>query len=333
MRYGFVLAAALAALPAYADEPMAYLSTSGPAADPITHLGWLMGGISVAVVIIVGLLLIAGLARRRPGGTAGDALQRDRGGMSFIYIGVGLTILVLIVCLGWNLATIAKVRQPPGPAAFTVQVTAHQWWWEVAYPDEQHPHRTFLTANEIHIPAGKPVRFELRSADVIHSFWVPKLGGKMDVIPGQVNVTWLQADQPGTYRGECLVLCGAQHAHMAFLVVADKPSDFHAWQDAQAPDALPPAPGQQTRGERVFDDKCAGCHTIRGGNAGGVVGPDLTHLMSRTTLAAGTLPNDPADLEDWISHPQEIKPGTQMPTVQLSAADLADITAYLKTLH
>ncbi|HEX7964161.1 MAG TPA: cytochrome c oxidase subunit II [Gammaproteobacteria bacterium] len=332
MRYGLILSA-LAAVPAHADEPLAYLTTAGPAADPLTHLGWLMGGVSIAVIVIVALLLVWALARRRPGGEAGRTLQRDRGGLSFIYIGVGATVVVLGVCMGWNLAAIAKVRRPPRPAAFTVQVTAHQWWWEVEYPDGADPHRDFLTANEIHIPAGEPVRLELRSPDVIHSFWVPKLAGKMDVIPGQINVAWMQADRPGVYRGECSVLCGAQHAHMAFQVIADTPDGFKAWKESQLADAAPPAGIRLERGERVFDDKCAGCHTIRGGNAGGVVGPDLTHLMSRRTLAAGTLPNDPEHLKDWVSAPQRFKPGTQMPTVQLSAGELSELAAYLQTLH
>jgi cytochrome c oxidase subunit 2 len=210
-----------------------------------------------------------------------------------------------------------------------VQVSASQWWWALRYDTEQ-PARTFTSANEIHIPVGQPVRFELSSTDVIHSFWVPKLGGKIDVIPGQTNVTWLQADRPGISRGQCAVFCGTEHARMALRVIVQQPEDFRAWQQAQLADAPKPVTARQQQGQRVFQSHCAACHTIRGTDAGGLVGPDLSHLMSRHTLAAGVLPDTPGNLAGWIVHPQSIKPGSRMPDQSLSGPQLAGLLAYLQ---
>jgi cytochrome c oxidase subunit 2 len=210
-----------------------------------------------------------------------------------------------------------------------VQVSASQWWWGLRYDTEQ-PARTFTSANEIHIPVGRPVRFEVTSGDVIHSFWIPKLGGKIDVIPGQTNVAWLQADRAGVYRGQCAVFCGAEHARMALRVIAQQPADFRAWQQAQLADAPQPATAREQQGQHVFQSHCAACHSIRGTDAGGRVGPDLSHLMSRRTLAAGVLDNTPGNLAGWIAHPQSIKPGSRMPDPVLSGAQLAALLTYLQ---
>lgn len=192
------------------------------------------------------------------------------------------------------------------------------------------------TANEIHIPSGEPVRFQLSSGDVIHSFWVPSLGGKMDAIPGQTNVTWLQADHPGRFRGQCGEYCGAQHAHMALFVDADAPADFDRWvaaQRAPAPAQTKPPEAIPVRGDAVFLDRCSGCHAVRGTAAEGALAPDLTHLMSRQTIAAGQLPNDRANLRRWIAQTQQTKPGTAMPNVTLRADELDAVVAYLTTLR
>jgi cytochrome c oxidase subunit 2 len=190
----------------------------------------------------------------------------------------------------------------------------------------------FTTANEIHIPTGVPVRVILASPDVIHSFWVPKLAGKMDVIPGVTNVTWIQAATPGRYRGQCAEFCGLQHAHMAFFVKADSPADFNAWRDGQL--ARPPAPANAeiAQGWTLFAARCASCHTVSGTPAGGIVGPELSHLATRATLAAGTIPNDAAHLSTWIADPAAIKPGVLMPKVPMTPAQRAQIVAYLQSL-
>lgn len=312
--------------------PLSYLHTAGPAGDPVTLLGWGLGIISVVVFVIVTVLLLWAIFRRR---TMRDAhalaVRSDSGGLAWIYVGVGLSTIVLIACAAWTVQTIAKTRLPAGAAPLTVQVTAWQWWWGARYPSSD-PTRIVTTANEIHVPVGRPVRIELTSFDVIHSFWIPKLAGKTDVIPGQTNVMWLQADAPGVYRGQCAEFCGAQHAKMALEIHADAPDAFDAWQAQQITAAAAPA-GAVAHGEQVFVSRCGACHTVRGTDAGGILGPDLTHLMSRHTLAAGTLPNDARHLQAWVAAPQTEKPGTKMPDPKLSHADLTEVVGYLATLN
>jgi cytochrome c oxidase subunit 2 len=318
---------------AHAEGPMAYLRTYGPAGYPVTALGWGLGIISVIVVVIIGILLLGGIFRPRRGMSRAPealAVNRDAGGMSWIYIGVGISSAVLLGCIVWTLVTISAIASPAGADALTIHVIAHQWWWEVHYVTPSGP--SFTTANEIHIMVNQPVRIELASDDVIHSFWVPQIAGKMDVIPGQTNITWLQADKPGTYRGQCAVFCGAQHAHMALLVIVDKPKQFQAWWNRQRKPAPMPVSADARHGQQVFGARCAACHTVRGTDAGGIVGPDLTHLMSRHTLAAGTLPNNRGNLAAWISDPQGVKYGSRMPNLMLSPSDLSAVVAYLDTL-
>lgn len=317
---------------AWAHTPMSYLRTFGPAGDPVTRLGWGLGIISISVVLIIGLLLLVGIFHRRELRVSDPqalAVRREGGGMGWIYIGVGISALVLAVAMIWTLVVTAVVAHPARAPALTVQVNASQWWWALRY-DTAAPARTFTSANEIHIPIGQPVRFEVTSSDVIHSFWVPKLGGKIDVIPGQTNVAWLQADRPGVYRGQCAVFCGAEHARMALRVIAQAPADFRAWQQAQLADAPAPTTARGQQGQHVFQAHCAVCHSIRGTDAGGRVGPDLSHLMSRRTLAAGVLDNTPGNLAGWIAHPQSIKPGSRMPDPALSGAQLAALLTYLQ---
>ena len=318
---------------AQAASPLGIFNGAGHDAQELARLVALFGSVSIAVIVLIALLLISSIWHRRTPDTTGGRPQRDEGGMAWIYWGVGLSTVVLVICMLFNLRTIAATSTPPDAAgALTIQVTAHQWWWELAYQDPDS-HQVFLTANEIHIPVGRKVKVLLNSADVIHSFWVPSLAGKMDVIPGQTNVTWLEADEPGTYRGECAVFCGAEHARMQFRVVAQDPKAFEAWRAHQLQEAPPPKDAATLRGRLVFESRCAACHTVRGSSAAGMAGPDLTHLMDRGTLAAGTLPNDIGHLADWIRDPQEDKPGTTMPKVPLSEQDLAAVVAYLRTTH
>ena len=169
--------------------------------------------------------------------------------------------------------------------------------------------------------------------DVIHSFWIPALAGKTDVIPGQTNLAWLEANTAGTYRGQCTEYCGAQHAHMAEFVIADSATEFNGWWDRQLSDAQVPASDTTTRGEAIFLARCGACHTVRGTGAGGILGPDLTHLMSRHTLGAGTVPNDPQSLPAWINNAQAVKPGSRMPNIDLPPQDLDAVTAYVETLQ
>jgi cytochrome c oxidase subunit 2 len=326
--------------------PMSYWSSAGLEADESNGLLWGLIWLSVAVVAIITVLVIAGIVVRGARGRQmrTTPVSRSGNGTPLIYIGVGISTLVLVVytgwtvatmaniSTGWTVATMANISAPPKAPAFTIAVTGHQWWWAFRY-DNPPGGETFTTANEIHIPVGVPVHLALTTADVIHSFWVPALGGKTDLIPGRTNDMWLEADRPGIYRGQCSEYCGVQHAQMALRVIADTPADFAAWLRDQAADAPTPATDRDRSGLAGFEQRCGACHALRGTAAGGIVGPDLSHLMSRTTLAAGMIANTPANLGGWIADPQHIKPGCKMPNLPLSGAELDAITAYLTTLH
>jgi cytochrome c oxidase subunit 2 len=319
---------------AHANAPMNYLQSFGPKAHEIANLTWALLILSILVVAIISALVVVGAMRRR-------ALPPDRevrlepisrgsgSGVLWIYIGVGLSTLALLGAMVWTGYTMAAIQRPPRAPKLTVEIIGHQWWWQVRYLSGDSS-RVFDTANEIHIPVGEPVQFKVRTEDVIHSFWVPPLGDKIDLIPSQTNVTWLEAGEPGTYRGQCAEFCGQQHAHMALLAVADKPDDFQRWWDDQLKPAVS-AP-QAALGETLFTVRCGACHTVRGTRAGGRLGPDLTHVMSRQTIAAATLPNKIAYLSGWISDPQRIKPGNLMPTLDISGPELEQIRGFLAGL-
>jgi cytochrome c oxidase subunit II len=325
---------ALLIMPARAaSAPLNYfVHAAGPAALPTMRLGWTLTAVAVAVTLIVGGLLVGALIRRRPL-QAPDTLIAEAGGMRWIYIGTGVSSAVLLALLVYILVTLESVASPATHPQLTITVTAYDWWWKIDYVDDPNPARNFTTANEIHIPVGEPVKVLLKSADVVHAFWVPQLAGKTQTIPGQTNEQWIQADHPGVFRGQCSQFCGAQHAHMAFEVVAQSAADFDAWRSSQGQVAVAANSNEVATGQHLFADRCAGCHMIRGTDAAGLQAPDLTHLDSRRTIAAGALTNTPAHLLDWIEHAQQVKPGTLMPDIALTAADAAALSAYLATLH
>jgi cytochrome c oxidase subunit 2 len=309
--------------------PMDYFMHGfGPAAGPVMALGHVFAAICIAVCLIVALLLVIAIGRKRPGGRADDVISGGDG-LKAVYAGVALSTLVLLGMGVYMLWVFADVASPPSPPALTIAVTGYDWWWEAVY-DADDPARRFATANEIHIPVGRPVLFQLKSADVIHAFWVPQLAGKTQMIPGLVNRQWLQADRPGVYRGQCTQFCGIGHARMAFEIVAQAPEDFARWEAAQRA----PHTGQAgAAGERVFMARCAACHAVRGTEAAGGHAPDLTHLMARRMLAAGQMENTPGNLMRWVTHAQAVKPGTRMPDIPLPDRDKADLAAYLETLQ
>jgi cytochrome c oxidase subunit II len=316
-------------------SPLGYLDAAGTRAQHILPLTWFTLCVSIAVcLIITWLLWIAVRRRRMPYGVDIASVNVERGGDGLRWISVGLLLsaVPLAVTLVWTMLALAAVAGPPANPALVLDITARQWWWDVHYSGAQ-PADGFETANEIHIPVGQPVLLRLHAADVIHSFWVPKLTGKTDVIPGQTNQSWMQTDKPGRYLGQCSEFCGYQHAHMQFEVVAQTPAEFTAWQAAQRQPAAQPAAADAARGLEVVQFRCALCHAIRGTSAGAVSAPDLTHLMSRRTLAAGTLPNTAGNLEGWIQNPQEAKPESLMPNQYLSAQQLTDVLAYMETLR
>ncbi|MEO6829366.1 MAG: cytochrome c oxidase subunit II [Acidobacteriaceae bacterium] len=290
--------------------------------------------LSIVVVVVIAIAVVAGvfLRSRRGRGPGQIVVSQPGDGRWWIYWGVGISTIVLFGFVGWTVSTIAAIARPPAASAFTVDVSARQWWWGFSYGGSRG-REAFATANELHIPVGEPVRLDLSSPDVIHSFWVPMLGGKTDVIPGRVNRMWLEADKPGVYRGQCSEFCGRQHAKMALYVVAEPRAQFEVWLASQQAAAVTPATGALRIGHNRFVDRCGKCHTVRGTLAKGEKGPDLTHVMSRSTLAAGTLPNNVGNLAGWIAHPQGIKPDALMPDIDLSGPELQSIVAYVATLR
>jgi cytochrome c oxidase subunit 2 len=328
-----VTSAAVVLATATQAAPLQYLSGAGDKATPVVSLTWGVLVISVAVVAIIAVLLIAAIWRHPSRiwvqGEKTELLP-DTGGLNWLWIGAGLSTLALLFTIIWTVKVLADIEGPSSKPAVTIEVTGRQWWWQVRYLSSDVSHQ-FLTANEIHIPVGQPVRLKLIGGDVIHSFWVPQLAGKMDAIPGQTNETWIEAAAPGIYKGQCTEYCGVQHARMALLVMADPPAEFQAWWARQLT-APPTAQGAAAAGQADFQTHCANCHTVRGTEAEGAVGPDLSHLMRRSTIASGVLPNDGPTLARWIADPQSLKPGSLMPAPSLSETELADIHAYLKTL-
>jgi cytochrome c oxidase subunit 2 len=259
----------------------------------------------------------------------------DRRGVRWIVAGgVAFPILTLVPLFILTLRTLAAVEARDQEPSLTIEVIGRQFWWEVHYLDAAG-NRLFETANEIHIPVGRTVLVRLLAADVIHSFWVPRLAGKLDMIPGKTNQLRIRADQPGTYRGQCAEFCGLQHAKMAFLVIAEPEAEFRDWARNQALPAAEPADSLAARGREVFlRTACQGCHAIRGTPAEGPrIGPDLTHLATRRTLAAAALPNTPGHLGGWIADPQASKPGNRMPAVPLGSEDFRALLQYLQALR
>ena len=309
---------------------------AGPQAGRIHGLWDLYLWVCAAVYVLVMAAVVAAVVRRNRAGsdqpvTAPSVNTEIRKGI--VVAGcVVVTALILLVFLVADFATGRRIDSLSDPDALPVQVTGHQWWWEVRY-DDPDPSRTLSTANELHVPVGRTVRVELMSSDVIHSFWVPNLHGKTDMIPGHTTRTFIRADRPGEFWGQCAEFCGHQHANMRFQVVAEPEDDFRRWYEAGLRDALEPATAGQRRGREVFLTKqCVLCHTIGGTRAQARVGPDLTHIASRLRLAAGTLPNTRGNLAGWVTDAQGMKPGARMPPNPLAPEDLQALLDYLESL-
>ena len=306
------------------------LHASGAQAARIEQLWWLMFWVCTVVFFLVMTALAIALTRGRSGasfGTPNSTISRN------VSIATAVSIVSLLGLLFADAMTGRALASLASPGALGVQITGYQWWWSIEYVDSD-PSLRVTTANELHLPIGRPIYVTLKAADVIHSFWVPPLHGKTDLIPGRENVMWLRADSAGIYRGQCAEYCGAQHAHMAFTVIAESAEQFDQWLKSQREPAAGPATPEAIRGLEVVErGPCAMCHTIRGTHAGARLGPDLTHFATRSTIAAGTVPNTPDHLAGWIADPQHIKPGARMPASGLSPADLQAVVAYLETLR
>jgi len=296
----------------------------------IIHLWW--GMLAAAAVVFGGALLLLAIAYRRRTREGLPAIGQDEDVSTGLVVAFGVVIPVVCLVTLFFISDIGVVNATsapkPGQTRMNVSVVGHQWFWEVRYPGT-----TAVTANEIHIPVKTPVNVRLTSADVIHSFWVPELNKKVDMLPGHPNNVLLYADTVGAYRGQCAEFCGLQHANMAMTVYADPPAKFKAWLANMSRPLAPPASPQAKAGEQVFlTQQCASCHTIRGTAARGRIGPDLTHLATRRTLAALTIPNDRVHLADWVANPQRVKPGNKMPGLNLTGTQFQQLLAFLQGL-
>jgi cytochrome c oxidase subunit 2 len=316
------------------------LDPAGPQASRISHLYWLYFWVCVVVWILVVAIAIAGAFRRRitHQGEA-DIVEpvnpaHEKRLTFTVSACVAITTIILFVLLIGDFITGRRLHKFSEQNDFVaLTVTGHQWWWEVRYEDEQTPSNIIVTANEIVIPTGKPVKINLQTGDVIHSFWIPNLTGKKDMIPNHLTAVWLQADKEGKYEGQCAEFCGYEHAMMRLIVRAENPDTFAAWLAAARTPGSEPLTDQQKRGQQVFmSHSCVMCHSIGGTKAHARYGPDLTHVASRMSLAAGTLPNVVGHMAGWIIDPQRVKPGAQMPQNNLEPEDFTALVEYLHSL-
>lgn len=305
------------------------LDPAGPFAALIAGETWYLLAMAGTVFVLVMAVFLHALFRRRsPERVTPDAvLARVVGGA------LAVTVVVLLVNLGLDLRTQRALGETALEDPLTIEVTGYQWWWRIEYPHAQ-PSRRLVTANEIHVPVGRPVRLELRSGDVIHSFWVPRLHGKRDLIPPFTRTLRIRADRPGVYRGQCAEFCGHQHANMSLFVIAEPPAAYERWYTQQLMPAQPPVNAHAEAGQEVFlSGPCLTCHAIRGTPAAGHTAPDLTHVASRRAIAAGTLPFTRENLARWVLDPHAAKPGVKMPGTPLSARELGALVAYLEGLR
>jgi cytochrome c oxidase subunit II len=300
------------------------LDPASHAADKIAELWWILFVVSAVVFAVVVLLLLVGALRRRGPGGPPDRRENRRGTRLVAIAGVAVPTVVVIALFFTSVATLPAVGPSGKNARMTIEVVGRQWFWDVYYRDG-----AVRTANEIHVPAGEPVEIRVRSVDVIHSLWVPRLNRKIDMIPGQTSSIVIDARKPGVYRGQCAEFCGVQHGNMAFLVIADPPAQFASWLDREAKPSL----AGLSRYPGFRDAGCDGCHALNGTPAGSGYGPDLTHFGSRRTIAAGTLPNTPDDLAAWLRDPQAIKPGNKMPKLDLNDDEVGFLVDYLESLR
>jgi cytochrome c oxidase subunit II len=307
-------------------------SALDPHGAPAIHVEHLIIGVTaVCTVIWILVMVMLGVALLRGRRAVVESVTSEKRLTTTVTAAVAATVIVVA---GLTIASFYTTRGigVPESTALTITVRGQQWWWQVFYAGSGAT-PGFQTANEIHIPVGTDVHLRLESADVIHSFWVPTLAGKQDLVPGRSNSLLLRAEKPGVYRGQCSEFCGLQHSHMAVMVIVDAPADYERWAASQHGDAMMPADPDAAAGQAAFLAKaCAACHTIRGTAANGTAGPDLTHIGGRQTIAAGLLETTRGSLAAWIADPQTLKPGNTMPIVPLTSAELQNISAYMESL-
>jgi cytochrome c oxidase subunit 2 len=333
-------------------ENLSIFDPASPSAEAIRSLSLLVAGIAAFIFLIVEGVLLYSVARFRVAAPAGQSSlpggepPQVYGSQAIEIAWTAAPALIVFILVLVVIRTLWEVNRPnPAPSsgdrALYVTVIGHQWWWEYVYESYDGRKLGIVSANELHVPAGsegaaRPVYLTLKSADVCHSFWVPRLAGKTDLIPGHPNELWFQTDKPGLYLGQCAEYCGTQHANMLLRVVVDEPTEFERWLAHEAAPATPPPDDNAAANaaQAVFlGQSCIKCHRVRGTPADGTFGPDLTHLMGRKTLAAGMVPNDAERLREWLVDPQRVKPGCLMPAFGLDPRDIDSLVDYLATLH
>lgn len=308
------------------------MQPQGSVARTIDVLFTWVGIIAIVIFVIVEVALLYAIVRfRRRPGDEGEPPQ-IHGSTKLEITWTVIPALILVVVGAATVKTIWELAETPtGPEVLQVNVTGHQWWWEYQYPDSG-----VVTANELHIPAARKVRLNLQSADVIHSFWIPRLAGKQDVVPGRTNVLMVQADEPLVEQlyGQCVEFCGSSHANMRLRVVVQSQEDFDTWLVEQKKKASTSTGGSASEGRAIFERKaCVGCHTIDGTSAQGNVGPNLTHFASRETFAGSMFGRTDENLTAWLKDPPEQKPGSKMPNLNLSDDEVKNLVAYLQSLN
>jgi cytochrome c oxidase subunit 2 len=311
------------------------LEPAGEIAARIDSLWHVMLWVSVAVYVLVMIALGIAVFRRHrcSNRRTGTDPCTERLATRVVAVATGATVAILFVFLFFDFFTGRAIAQPDG-VPFRVSIVGRQWWWEVTYENDSTPQQQLVTANEMHVPVGRPMQLLLTSRDVIHSFWIPNLNGKTDLVPGYESRAWFVADTPGVYRGQCAEFCGLQHSKMGFTVIAESQEKFERWYAGQLTSAARPGDSLRKAGETLFmSGTCASCHTIRGTSAGGRAGPELTHVGSQSTIAAGALPNTPKNMARWITDAQRIKPGSMMPSQHIPAHELRLLVAYLEGLR
>jgi cytochrome c oxidase subunit II len=320
------------------DEPpnQSILHPVSPQGHAIDWLYWVIFWICFTVFVLMVFFLMRGASRAYLGGKPPMEIinneEADQAASWWVGGAVGVTVISLFVVLFMSVSTGRRAYTVQAQNAVTIKVTGHQWWWEATYENSEAD-LTITTANELHVPTGQTIAIVGTSDDVIHSFWVPNVAGKRDLLPGYQSAFSFQIDKPGIYRGQCAEFCGLQHAHMGLEIVAEDPDEFAVWQQQQLQAAAEPSTPEAARGRDVFlSHACVMCHTIRGTTAGSRMGPDLTHIASRNGIAAEMLPNNYGNLAGWILDPQGIKPGSHMAPNTLSGAELQDLLTYLSTL-
>lgn len=314
-------------LTACEEAPQSSLQPAGEQAEKIDTLFDVSFWIAAAFFVFVQVMLVVALFRFRH--RPGQEEPRQVHGNTRLEVAWTIVPALILAALAVpTVGTIFDLAEEPANA-MEIRVVGHQWWWEVHYPEEG-----VVTANEIHIPTGRPVRLTLESADIIHSFWVPRLAGKQDLVPGRVNHLTIQADEPGTYLGQCAEYCGLSHANMRFRVEAQSESDFNRWVSQQTQPARQPTGGLAARGAQIFQTgQCIACHTVSGTQAQGKVGPDLTHFASRETFAGAIFETNEENLAAWLRNPPGVKPGALMPNLNLTDEQIEALVAYLLFLE